>query len=186
MNFSRARKLLRSAPVVMGVLLAVFSVGCVQSDKPLLSDAKPSMGQSFEAHFFENFVDGKASVVHTAYYRWIDQHYVLVRGSNNRVVSFTSIALDDENYVVEGAVKETAELNYWVARKMVDGVFLIVSVNEADADEVTRAAACTGRKAEGFCFVEKQAELIKLAKATASKAMRNPTLGVLVLRRDGA
>jgi hypothetical protein len=165
--------------------MALILAGCVQSEQPLLSDAKPLMGESFEAHFFENFVDGKASVVHTAYYRWTDRRYMLVRGSNERVTSFTGVALDDENFVVEGAVKENTAFNYWVARKMVDGVFLIVPVNETDSDDATRAAACTGKQAEGYCFVEKREELVKLAKATASKTLRDPTLGVIVLRREG-
>jgi hypothetical protein len=186
MQIRPMRHALTSSFVAMTVLVAVFTAGCVRSEKRLLTGARASMGESFEAHFFENFVDGKASIMHTAYYRWTDGQYVLVRGSNHRVLSFTSIALDNENYAVEGTVKENTEYNYWVARKVVDGVFLIVPVNEADADDATRAAACTGKQVDGFCFVENQQDLIKLAKATASKALRDPTLGVLVLRRDGA
>jgi hypothetical protein len=166
-------------------LLAIISSGCVQSERPLLSTAEPLLGPSIEAHFFENFVDGKASVVHTAYYRWADGRYFLIRGSNERVLSFTGVALDNENFVIEGAVKEDASFNYWVARKMVDGVYLIVPVNESDADDATRATACTGKQVNGYCFVEKREELVKLAKATASKTLRDPTLGVIVLRREG-
>lgn len=177
--------LLRRAlfPVLAGAMLLL--AGCVQSDNPLLTGAKPLMGEIFEAHFYENFVDGKASNVHTAVYRWTDDHYKLVRGGNTRVTSFAGIALDTDTFLVEGVSKESNGFNYWIARKIVDGVFLIAPVDENDADEPTRAAACTGKAVSGFCFVEKKDELIRLAKATAAKTLRNPTLGVLVLRREG-
>lgn len=186
MKIWSARRVLKSSLLAMAGFAAVVSAGCVQSEKQLITDAKPLMGESFEAHFFENFVDGKASVAHTAYYRWVDNHYVIIRGSTDHVSSFSSISIDNDSYVVEGSIKANTEFNYWVARKVVDGVFLIVPVDEADSDDATRIAACTGKKVAGFCFVEKQQELVKLAKATASKALVNPTLGVLVLRRDGA
>jgi hypothetical protein len=175
----------RSLLALTAVVLAVFTAGCVQSKKTLISDAKPLMGASFEAHFFENFIEGKASVTHTAFYRWKDDRYVIVRGSDDRVAHFKGFALGGDDFVVEGAVKNASVLNYWVARKVVDGVFLIVPVNEADSDAATRTAACTGKGTDGNCFVEKRDELVELAKATAAKALRNPTLGVLVLRQEG-
>jgi hypothetical protein len=186
MKIWSTRRALKSILLVMAGLATVISAGCVQSEQQLFSNTKPLMGESFEAHFFENFIDGKASVAHSAYYRWVENRYVIIRGSTDHVSSFTSVSLDNDSFVVEGTIRAKPEFNYWVARKVVDGVFLIVPVNEADADEATRAAACTGKKAEGFCFVGKQEDLIKLAKATASKALVNPTLGVLILRRDGA
>jgi hypothetical protein len=167
-------------------VLAVFAAGCVQSEKSLISDAKPLMGAAFEAHFYENFIDGKASVTHSAFYRWNEDRYLIVRGSDDRVANFKGFALGGDDFVVEGAVRNASVLNYWVARKVVDGVFLIVPVNEADSSAATRAAACTGQGADGNCFVEKREQLVELAKGTASKALRNPTVGVLVLRQEGS
>ncbi len=164
---------------------ALFLSGCVQSEKPLVADAKPLMGDKFEVHFYEDFVDGKANALHTASYQWTGKNYVLVRGSNDRVKSFVGVVLDQDNFLVEGVYKGSSQFSYWIARKMVDGAYLIVPVDEDDADDAMRSAACSGKKVEGQCFVETEENIIKLAKATASKTLRHPTLGVLILRRDG-
>jgi hypothetical protein len=39
---------------------------CVESQIPLLTDTQLLLGQQFEVHLYENFVDGKALDFHTS------------------------------------------------------------------------------------------------------------------------
>ena len=175
----------RCLKLLAGAALAFGLAGCVQSEHPLLANAKPLVGEVFEAHFYENFVDGKASKEHTAVYRWKSDQYVRVRGPEQDVASFVGTPLDGADFIVEGTDESKTVFSYWIARKVVDGVYLIVPLDENDADDATRAAACTGKKLTGVCFVERKDQLEKIAHATASKPLHNPTLGVLILRREG-
>jgi hypothetical protein len=70
----------------MAGFAAVVSAGCVQSERQLITDAKPLMGESFEAHFFENFVDGKASVARPDIWPdiWAEQFDSILSGHSGR------------------------------------------------------------------------------------------------------
>ena len=184
MFFHSAYTALKRPLLIISGVVALFAGGCVQSEKPLLADAKPLMGASFEVHFYEDFVDGKASAVHMASYRWTDKHYVLISG-NERISSFVGVALDNENFLVEGVRQGNPGYSFWIAHKIVDGVYLIAAVDEAAAGDATKKKVCTGKKVEGSCYVETEEQLMTIAKANASKPLRDPTLGVLVLRREG-
>ncbi|MFN0217838.1 MAG: hypothetical protein ACKVP4_03370 [Hyphomicrobium sp.] len=184
MIFDSVNAALKKCLIVVFGFVALFAGGCVQSETPLLANAKPLMGANFEVHFYEDFVDGKASALHTASYRWTDKRYVLVSG-NQRISNFVGVALDKENFLVEGVRQGNPGYSFWIAQKIVDGVYLIAAVDEEAADDATRTAACSGKKVEGACYVESEEQLMKLARATAAKALRDPTLGVLVLRREG-
>ena len=58
------------------VTAALVLSGCVESQTPLITDARPLLGQQFEVHLYEDFVDGKATDFHTANYRWHDGQYM--------------------------------------------------------------------------------------------------------------
>ena len=60
------------ARLICAVIAALSFSACVQSQTPLITDAQPLLGQQFEVHLYEDFVDNKASSVHTAVYQWKD------------------------------------------------------------------------------------------------------------------
>ena len=64
------RKILMTVAAAITATLALS--GCVESQMPLMTDAKPLLGQQFEVHLYENFVDGKANDFHTSVYQWRD------------------------------------------------------------------------------------------------------------------
>ncbi len=179
------RRPFSKAGVGIAAGLALALSGCIQSPVSLITDAKPLAGELFEAHFYQNFVEGKAEDVHKAVYHWKNGRYMRVGGPANGVRSFAAIPLNGTDFVIEGKGDSEGNYAYWMARKIVDGVFLIVPINEDDADEITRANACTPSSLSGFCVVKGKEELMSVAKAVASKPMRNPTLGVLILRKEG-
>lgn len=171
-----------SVGITAGLALALS--GCIQSPVSLITDAKPLVGEVFEAHFYQNFVEGKAESVHKAVYHWKDGRYMRVGGPANGVQSFVATPLDGADFVIEGRGESDGNYAYWMARKIVDGVYLIVPINEDDADEITRTKSCSQSALTGFCVVKGREELMTFAKAVASKPMHNPTLGVLILRKD--
>ena len=72
--------------------------------------------------------------------------------------------------------------NYWIGRKLSVGVYLIIPLDEADADDATRTAVCGKDQPEGICQVETYEQLLKMARATAAKPVRNAALGVVLTK----
>ena len=70
---------LRRMAFAAATATALALSGCVELQAPLITDARPLLGQQFEVHLYETFVDGKASDFHTSSYFWKDGQYV--RGS---------------------------------------------------------------------------------------------------------
>ena len=59
---------------------ALGLASCVASERPLLTDAKPILGNQFKAQLFRKFSDGRAHEVQTSTFRWQDGAYVNVGG----------------------------------------------------------------------------------------------------------
>ena len=69
----------------------------------------------------------------------------------------------------------------WV-QTLATGVYLIFPLNETDADQATRGAACGTDQPEGICRVRNFDQLVTLARATAAKPIREAALGVVLTR----
>ena len=73
---------------VVGIATLLLSA-CIQSKAPLITDAQPLLGQQFEVHLYEDFVDNKASGLHASAYQWKDDQYVRLSGlARTRSVSW--------------------------------------------------------------------------------------------------
>jgi hypothetical protein len=80
--------------------------------------------------------------------------------------------------VQSAAAKRPGMFEYAVARRLVDGVYQVIAIDEADADRLTRARFCK-RTNDSSCRIEKRNQLYAFAHATAE---RKKGQGGLVLR----
>jgi hypothetical protein len=163
------------------VTAALALSACVESQVPLLTDAQPLLGQQFDVHLYENFVDGKAGDFHMAGYQWKDNNYVRGSGLARDATRFVAQPLAANDFLLQSTDNKNL-FNYWIGRKLSVGVYLIIPLDEADADDATRTAACGKDVQEGICRVTTYDQLLKMARATAAKPVRNAALGVVLTK----
>jgi hypothetical protein len=68
---------------------------------------------------------------------------------------------------------------YAIARKLAEGTYLVVAIDEADADDATRGRLC-GTKAGSACRVTTRDAVLTFARATAAKPHSAGGLAVLM------
>lgn len=186
-NISSLRRIGSAAAAVSATLLLS---GCVESERPLLSDAKPLLGQQFEVHLYEDFVNKKASDFHTSVYHWKDGQYERASNLARDVTRFAAQSFTAEDFLIQAArdteKKTSGEheklFDYWIGRRLVDGVYLIFALDEADVDDATRGAMCGKEKPPGICHIRSYGQLAILARATAAKPVRKAALGVILAK----
>jgi hypothetical protein len=164
------------------VAAALTLSACVESQVPLITDTQPLLGQQFEVHLYETFVDGKASDFHTSTYYWKQGQYVRGSGLARDAKRFVAQALAANDFLLQSSDDSAKLFNYWIGRKLAIGVYLIFPLDETDADEATRKAACGKDQIEGICRVGSYDQLVTLARATAAKPVRDAALGVVLTK----
>ena len=163
----------------VAAIAALFLSACVQSETPLITDAQPLLGQQFEVHLYEEFVDNKASGVHASTYQWKDGQYVRASGLARDAKRFVAVPLAGSDFVIQSSEENGKVFVYWLGRRLTPGVYQIFGVNEMDVDEATRKTICGDRSVD-ICWVTSRDQLLTLARATAAKPPRNAALGVVL------
>ena len=174
------RKLLMT--LASAVTAALVLSGCVESQTPLITDAKPLLGQQFEVHLYEDFVDGKATDFHTANYYWRDGQYVRGSGAARDAKRFVAQALAGNDFLLQSSDDREKPYFYWIGRKLAVGVYMIFPLDETDAGDATRLAICGRHRPAGFCPIGTYDQLLTLARATAAKPVQKAALGVVLMR----
>jgi hypothetical protein len=174
------RKLLTT--LAAAATAALILSGCVESQAPLITDAKPLLGQQFEVHLYEDFVDGKATDFHTANYQWQDGQYVRGSGAARDAKRFVAQALAANDFLLQSSDDRGKPFYYWIGRKLAVGVYMIFPLDQTDADDATRIAICGKDRPDGFCPITSFDQLLTLARATAAKPVRKAALGVVLMR----
>jgi len=173
---------LRTIALTSTAIAALSLSACVESQKPLLTDTKPTLGNQLDIHLYERFVGRTSLDFHATSYTWSDGKYTRVSGLARDVASFVYQPIEGGDFIVQGTDETQSIFNYWIGRKLLDGVYLIFPLNEADSDAATRDAACAKNQPDGICMVGKYDDLISLARATAARSLRDPSLGIIVAR----
>jgi hypothetical protein len=167
------------AKFTVAAIAGLFLSACVQSQAPLIADAQPLLGQQFEVHLYEDFVDNKASGVHASTYQWKDGQYVRASGLAQDAKRFVAVPLAGSDFIIQSSDENGRVFVYWLGRRLTPGVYQIFGINEMDDDEATRKAICGDRSAD-ICWVTTRDQLLTLARATAAKPPRNTALGVVL------
>jgi hypothetical protein len=164
-------------------LAALALSGCVTSTGPVLSDAKPVLGERGLIHVF-TLSQGGASDPGVVSFQWSGSRY-LVRGKAIGYSDFTAYPYEGRDWIVQGTTQRAPQrIEYGLARKLAAGVYLLMPINEDDADQATREKFCT-KTQDASCRIATPEQLFVFARASADQASESGGLAVVVPPRTG-
>jgi hypothetical protein len=168
-----------------GAAVAALALsGCITSTGPVLSDAKPVLGERGLIHVF-TLSQGGASDPGVVAFQWSGSRYLL-RGKSIGYGEFTAYPYEGRDWIVQGTTQRAPQrIEYGLARKLTAGVYLLVPINEDDADEPTREKFCT-KTQDASCRIATPEQLFVFARASADKPLEAGGLAVVMPGRNGA
>lgn len=161
------------------VLLAVSALaGCISATAPILADAQAILGDQIEVHLFSNPKGGGRP--HTVVtYQWNGSRY-LPRGPSQDFGEFTIHPYEGRDLIVQiRAVRAPRPTEFALARRLAERVYLLIAINEEDADEVTRERFCS-KTQDASCRISTPEQLFVFARATAAKEEESGGIAVIV------
>lgn len=165
--------LLRRA--LVAALSALSLSACINSAAPILTDAQPLLGTTLPLQVF-SLRKGEAYDPEQARYVWNGTYYAHAGGSMADVRGFSLHAFEGNDFIVQTVPGERDHgVEYAVLRRLTDGVFLVVPVDEDDADAQTRAQFCQ-RAERSPCRIKTREQLLAFARATAARPMDRTAL----------
>ena len=167
----------------LGLALASLALltGCISSNGPILTDGQPLLGKEPHLRFYV-LGDGTAREPSAETFRWQDGRYVPVGGNAKDTAKdigpFTLHAFEGSDLIVQ-SLRAGKPVEYGVARKLADGVYLLTAVDESDADAATQSKFC--EKPPGTaCRVTSREAVLALARASAAKPHAGGGLALLM------
>jgi hypothetical protein len=161
-------KALRAGARALAPLLAAAALaGCVTSQTPILGDARAILGDRIQVHAFGAAKEGARD--HAAgIFEWSGSRYLRRSGPAN-LTDFTVHPYEGRDLIIQSRVGRAGSLTqYGLARRIADGVYLVIPISEQDADEGTRERFCT-KTEDAACRVVTPEQLFVFARATAAK-----------------
>jgi hypothetical protein len=157
-------------------LLALGLTGCISATGPILGDAKAILGERIQVHAFAGPKDGKRDYT-TGIFEWSGSRYV--RRSGN-FTDFTIHPYEGRDLIIQSqSSRGSTTIDFGLARRVTEGVYLILPIQEEDADEPTRARFCT--KTQGAsCRISTPEQLFVFARATAARDEDTAAVAVVV------
>jgi hypothetical protein len=162
-------------------LCGLTLTGCIDSSGPILTDAQPRLGPRLNLQFY-SLRDGHAHDPEKATYSWNGALYVKAGGGTHDVAAFTVHPFDGGDSILQSSPVNIAQsTEYALMRKLAEGVYQVVAIDEDDADAATRAAECK-HSGGAACRIETREQLFTFARATAAK--RKPDGGLAIRLED--
>jgi len=163
-------------PAALILFVAFALSACVQSKKPLLAGSKPLLGAQFQLNLYQDFIEGKALSVKTSVFRWNDTRYSLVSGDSTGEKYFVVYPFGSNDLLIEATYEN--DNVYLLARKLANGTYRILPIDQNDVDEATRIRTCVTRNPI-ICIVETRRQLDTFVRAAADKRDGYITVGVI-------
>jgi hypothetical protein len=164
------------AAAAAGALLAL--AGCISSTAPILTGASPVLGERGQIHVY-TLADGVARDPGIIAYQWNGSRY-LVRGKSIGISDFTLHPYEGRDFVIETtSQRDPHRIEYGLARRLADATYLLVPLNEDDADSATRDMFCT-KTVDAACRVATTEQIFAFARATADKPIEGGGLAVVL------
>jgi hypothetical protein len=149
----------------------------VQSREPLLAaGSKPLLGAQFQLNLYQDFIEGKALSVKTSVFRWNDTHYSLVSGDSSGEKYFVIQSFGSNDFLIEATYEN--DNVYLLARRLANGTYRILPIDQNDVDEATRIRTCVTRNPI-ICMIETRQQLDAFVRAAAAKTGGYITVGVI-------
>jgi len=163
-------------------LCALSLAGCIDSSGPILADAQPELGPRLNLQLY-SLREGHARDPERARFAWNGKRYVHSGGTMKDVVGFTLHPFEGGDFIVQSSpVRRLDIAEYALMRKLAEGVYQVIAIDEDDADAAARAAHCK-HPGGAACRIETREQLFTFARATAAKKKTN---GGLAIRLDDA
>src|SRR5262249_9612176 len=138
-------------------LLSLPLAGCISSTVPILGDAKAILGERINLHLFAPRLDtatpGESGLRHqgVASMQWTGGRYV-ARDRGDLVTDFTVHAFEGRDLILQTVPRSPRPVEYALARRLADGTYMVLPLDEDTADEETRAKFCT-KTQEASCRI---------------------------------
>jgi hypothetical protein len=127
--------------------------------------------------------EGHAHDPERASFAWNGKLYVRSGGGMKDVSDFTVHPFEAGDTIVQSSQLRHPQIaEYALLRKLAEGVYQVIAIDEDDADEPTRAAQCK-HPGGAACRIETREQLFTFARATAAK---RKTDGGLAIQLDDA
>ena len=164
-----------------GAAVLALSLGsCVASETPLLVGTTPVVGPQPTAQLFRKFSDGAAHEMRMTSFTWQNGAYVNTGSGVTEVARFVAEPLQADDSLIQSTDTKGKLFRYWIGRKITPGAYIIFPLDETAVDDALRAAACAKGQPAGICIVASKTQLVALAKATASKPVKDGEIAVVV------
>jgi len=169
---------------VAALLATLLLTGCIDSAAPLLTGAQPMLGPTLRIHGY-SLAEGRASGLTVGNFRWDGAQYRVVGRATFDVAAFTVVPLAGDDLIIQSRSSrpQVKGIEYALARKLADGVFSLAPIDEADADEATRARLCI-KSSSSSCRIETSDALLAFARASAAKPDSKRSLAVILGGRE--
>jgi len=166
-------------------LLALSLTGCIDSAKPIMPDSQPVFGTRLKLQLY-GLRKGFAVDPEQVTFTWNGALYAHAGGGLKDVSAFSVHPFEAGDFIIQTVpANRTGMTEYAVAHTLADGVYQVIVIDEADADEPTRAAYCgKGEKNDRSCRIETRDQLFAFARATAAR--RKDDGGLAIRLRDGS
>jgi hypothetical protein len=162
------------SPIVRAILAAL----CADSADPILTDSTPIFGQKLTLQFF-SLRDGYAYEPEQAVFTWNRALYALKRGGMD-VAAFSVQPFEaGDDIIQEVPTNNPGITEYSMLHKLAEGVYQVIAIDEADADEQTRATYCK-RVDKSGCRITTREQLLAFAHATQARRKDGGELVVLL------
>ncbi len=119
----------------IAALCAVTLTGCIDSADPILTDAQPVFGQRLKLQFF-TLRKGFAHDPEQATFNWNGALYAHASGGMRDVSAFSVHPFEAGDYIIQDVPARHPRISeYALLHKIADGVYQVLPIDEADADE---------------------------------------------------
>jgi hypothetical protein len=167
-------------------LATLLLAGCVDSAAPILTDSRPVLGERLQLKLY-SLKDGRiADDGEAAVFNWDGQRYAHVSGALNDYAAFTVHPFENGLYIVQTIpVDRARSIEYALMRPipLVQGAYVVVVIDEEDADAATRKANCAP-SSQFACRVSTREQLFTLARATAAHPRNHAGLAINAVGED--
>jgi hypothetical protein len=174
----------RPAAVRFGALACAMGIalgGCVTSTAPILGDARAILGESGQIYLYA-LRDGAAHDPSSATFKWNGSRYV-VTSRSEKFSDFTVHAFEGRDLIVQTVPRTPRPVEFALARRLADGTYRMVAIDEGAVDDESRSRFCT-KTQDAACRITTPEQLFVMARQIADGADERPSAGLAVVVPD--
>lgn len=158
--------------------------GCIDSKDPILADSQPVLGDRLQFSLY-SLRDGKLhDDGEKALFNWNGRLYHHTGGALDDLTGFSVHPFEDGHFIIQTFPWDHARGHEYALMHPVplaDGAYVVVAIDEADADAATRQENCQ-TSSQFSCRVSTREQLFALARATAVHPHASGGLAVRFVR----